>query len=186
LYKDIFIFENIRHSKLFEDLLRLLAVRVGGTVATHDLATALGTSSATVERYLRLLEQSYVIRRIYSFARNFANELKKSYKVYFYDVGIRNVLAEEFGSIESRLTKGVMFENFCFSEKFKSQTLEIFPPRIFFWRTRQGFEIDMVLEKGNEILAYECKWSNQSVSFSLFLKHYPHAKVGVVFLESFL
>src|SRR3989344_9249650 len=77
LYKDVFTFEAIRNPKAFEDLLTHLAYRIGNTISTNDLSKELGITQGTVEKYIRLLEQSFVIKRVYSFARNYANELKK-------------------------------------------------------------------------------------------------------------
>jgi len=180
LYKDIFVFENIKYPKILEDLLRSLASRVGGLIATSDLAKEVGANPATAERYIRLLEQSFIIKRIYAFSNNHSNELKKAYKVIFIDTGIRNVLTESWGDINSIGDKGTIFENFFMSELWKIGQLKIFSPRIMFWRTRQGDEIDCIEQFGQDINAYECKWKDQQVSFSLFLKKYPMAKTQVV------
>lgn len=180
LYKDIFVFESIRNPKMFEDLLKLLATAVGGTVSTHKLATDLGTTNHTVEKYIRLLEQSFVVKRIYSYSRNFANELKKSFKIYFIDTGVRNALTQNFTSLDNRLDKGALFENYFIIEKYKSGLKQTFPPYMYFWRTRQGLEIDLLIEKDGVLSAFECKFSDQPVSFSTFLKHYPGSETRVI------
>ena len=180
LYKDVFTFEEVRNSKVFEDLLINLAWSLGSTVSTNKLSNDLGIATDTVERYIRLLEQAFVIKRVYSFSRNYSNELKKSYKIYFYDIGVRNVLAGLNKSIEERDDKGALFEGLFFSELQKKNTLQIISPKINFWRTRSGVEIDFVESVGNKIVAYECKWSEEDVSFSLFKKHYPQASIEVV------
>lgn len=186
LYKDVFTFETIRNPKAFEDLLTHLAVRAGNTISTNDLSREIGVSQVSVEKYLRLLEQSYVIKRVYSFARNWANELKKSYKIYFIDVGVRNMLAGTLGGLVSDTEKGVMFENFAFSEFLKKDTLVPFPPKTYFWRTRNKLEIDFVRVSGNTIAAYEVKLSSQAVPFKTFLKYYPEATTSVLSPESLL
>ena len=179
LYKDIYTFETIKNPKILEDLVINLAHATGNTVSAYKLAQNLGVAPSTVERYIRLLEQSFVIKRIYSYSRNFANELKKSYKIYFLDTGVRNTLIEPVDMNDSQ-TKGILFENFFVIEKMKQGLLQIFPPRLHFWRTKQGLEIDLIEVENKKLTAYECKWQKQEVSFKTFLKKYPDAKTSVV------
>lgn len=186
LYKDIFIFEAIRNPKALEDLMTHLSFRVGSTVSTHDLSKEIGITQVTVEKYLRLLEQSFVIRRVYSFARNYANELKKSYKVYFLDNGVRNILAGVLHGATDAGELGVLFESYVLTEFLKRDALELVPPVIHFWRTRDKKEIDFVRVRGRDIHAYECKWKDTNVSFSLFKKYYPNARVEVVTPDTLL
>ncbi len=186
LYKDVFTFGALRNPKAFEDLVVRLASRVGGTISTNDLAKEGGISTRTVESYLRLLEQAFVIKRVYSFARNYANELKKAYKVYFIDIGVRNTFsAEGFNTSESTVA-GVRFESFIFSEFIKKDTLVPFPPRVHFWRTRDKKEIDFIRIGNNKIDAYEVKLSKTHTSFDIFLKYYPNATTQIITPESFL
>jgi predicted AAA+ superfamily ATPase len=184
LYKDIFMLESIRNPKMFEDLLKMLAARIGSTVSVNELANGLKTTSVTVEKYIRLLEQSFVIKRIYSYSKNFSNELKKSFKIYFLDLGIRNVLSQSFLPIDDRTDKGAIFENYFIIEKYKQGVLETFPPSIYFWRTRQGLEIDLLVEKNNQIEAFECKYGSEDVVFNIFLKYYPGSKINVIRLSN--
>ncbi len=186
LYKDVFTFEALRNPKAFEDLVVHLASRVGGTVSTNDLAKESGIAPRTVDNYLRLLEQAFVIKRVHSFSRNYANELKKAYKVYFIDVGVRNTFsAEGFTTTDSTIT-GARFESFVFSEFLKQDTLVSFPPRTHFWRTRDKKEVDFIRVEGKRIDAYEAKLSETNVSFKTFLKYYPDATTQVITPESFL
>ena len=179
LYKDIFTFEAIRNPKALEDLIKHLSFRIGSTVSTHDLSKEIGITQVTVERYLRLLEQSFVVKRVYSFARNYANELKKSYKVYFLDNGVRNILSGALHGLDDR-ERGTLFESYFLTELLKRDALDTAPPDTFFWRTRDKKEIDFVRVRGKDIHAYECKWQDTSISFSLFKKHYPDARAEVV------
>ena len=180
LYKDVFTFEAIRNPKAFEDLLTHLAARLGSTISTNDLSKELGITQVTVEKYMRLLEQSFVIRRVYSFARNFANELKKSYKVYFLDLGVRNALVGGLGGGARDPERGVLFEAFFFTELIKRDSLSPFPPKTYFWRTRDKKEIDFIRVDGTALRAYECKLTSGNVNFATFLKYYPEATARVV------
>ncbi len=180
LYKDIYIFESIRNPQLFEDLLKLLAHQIGQMVSVYELAQTLKTSRTTIEKYLKLLEQSYVIKKVRSFSNNHRNELRKAFKVFFLDLGIRNAIIDQLGDVDTREDKGVIFENFFFLELLKNGASETFPPNIYFWRTTSKIEIDFVVTKDEKISAYECKWQNDKVVFTQFLKLYPEAKTCVV------
>ena len=180
LYKDVFVFEAIRNPQIFEDLVKLLAMQIGQMVSVNELAVSLGISRSVVQKYLRLLEQSFIIKVVHSFSQNSRNELKKAFKVFFLDIGVRNSLVDIKKPIESRGDKGSIFENFFVSERLKLGTLETFPPDIMFWRTRTGIEIDVIEKSGFDISAYECKWGSKDVSFKEFLKLYPQAKVAII------
>ena len=181
LYKDIFVFEAIKNPQIFEDLIKALAYQIGNEVSIAELADSLKTSRANIDKYLRLLEQSYIIKKVRSFSRNGRNELKKAFKVYFIDTGIRNaVLGDIVMPLENRKDKGMLFENFFFLELLKNNSEKVFSPQIFFWRTRDQKEVDFVEVEGERVNAYECKWLESNVSFANFLKLYPQATTKVV------
>lgn len=186
LYKDIFVFESIRNPQIFEEMIKMLALQIGQLVSVNELATSLGASRTTIQKYLRLLEQSYITKRVYSFSRNRRNELKKAFKVYFLDLGIRNAVIDSIGAVEARNDRGAIFENLFYAELLKNGAVEPFPPAIHFWRTFEQKEVDFVLLHGEEISAYECKWSVDNVSFSDFLKRYPQASAQVMTLDTLI
>ena len=181
LYKDVFIFEAIRNPRSFEDMLKLLALQVGSLVSLNELAGELGISRSVVQRYMRLLEQSFIIKVVHSFSNNPRTELKKAFKVFFLDIGVRNALVDIETPVNNRKDAGFIFENYFVSERIKEgSNNSIFPPEIMFWRTRTGFEVDVVEKKGSAISAYECKWNDREVVFTQFKKAYPQATTKVV------
>ena len=186
LYKDVFVFEAIRKPKVFEDLVKLLAYQIGQLVSINELSLSLGVSRSVVLKYIHLLEQAFIIKIVYSFSTNPRKELKKAFKVFFIDIGVRNSLVDISSPLPDRQDKGVIFENFFVTEKIKEHTLETFPPDLLFWRTRTGVEIDVVEKKAGNISAYECKWSNKDVVFTVFKKAYPEAHTEVVTPDSLL
>ncbi len=187
LYKDVFIFEAIRNPQVFEDLLKLLALQVGSLVSLNELSIHLGVSRSVIQRYLRLLEQSFIIKIVHSFSNNPRTELKKAFKIFFLDTGVRNALVDIEKPLETRTDKGFIFESFFMTERIKDgNNTQIFPPDIMFWRTRTGVEIDVIEKKGDNITAYECKWSDTNVSFEPFLKKYPKATVHVITPDTLL
>src|SRR3989338_5499322 len=183
-YPDVFVFEDIRNPKVFEDLLKMLALQVGSTVSVNELAQTLGVTRTTVNRYLRLLEQSFIIKRVYAFSNNPRTELKKAFKVFFLDVGVRNALVDIASPMGTRADKGAIFENFFVAELMKKGTLEIFPSEIMFWRTRSGAEIDVIEKSGIEIFAYECKWKETATAPSSFTAAYHKARFVSITTEN--
>lgn len=184
LYKDVFVFEAIRNPKVFEDLLKMLALQVGSMVSVNELSQGLGVTRTTVNRYLRLLEQSFIIKRVYSFSNNPRKELKKAFKVFFLDIGVRNALVDIASPMDTRTDKGAIFENFFVTELLKKGSLEIFPPEIMFWRTRTGVEIDVIEKSGRDISAYECKWKEACIAPTLFKAAYPNAAFECITVEN--
>ncbi|MGB4942735.1 MAG: ATP-binding protein [Candidatus Moraniibacteriota bacterium] len=183
LYKDIYTFESIRNPRIFEDLVRLLALQVGSLVSVNELSQTLGVSRLTVAKYLRLLEQSYVIRIVRSFSRNPRTEIKKAFKVFFYDNGIRNAVIDRFSSVDERDDCGALFENFFVAERLKVSALRDAHSRVLFWRNRQGEEIDVIEEAENSLKAFECKWNEKHSHGrppAQFAKAYPQATFQVV------
>lgn len=189
LYKDIYTFESIRNPRVFEDLVRLLALQVGSLVSLNELSQTLGVSRLTVGKYLRLLEQSYVIKVVRSFSRNSRTEIKKAFKIFFYDNGIRNAVIDKFSQAAERDDRGALFENFFVAERLKLASLPGAHSRVMFWRNRQGEEIDVVEEGDEKVTAFECKWNRNTVSLrppAQFMKSYPEATFQVITPEVLL
>ena len=174
LYRDLYTYEGIKKSSLFENLLKALALQIGNEVSYNELANLLGVNKATVEKYIDLLEKTFVIFRLSSLSRNVRNELKKSKKIYFYDNGIRNAIINNFQSIETRSDLGALWENYLIAERKKYIDYHRLYRHRYFWRTTQQQELDYLEEYDGAIDAYEFKWkSERNIKFSkTFLDHY--------------
>jgi uncharacterized protein len=177
LYKDVLTWLDIRKPALLEKLMQLLAYQIGSEVSVHELALKLNTKSETVENYLTLLEKAFVIYRLSSYVTNQRKEVTKMKKVYFWDLGIRNALINNFNPIDARMDVGALWENFLITErlKFLSYNNELY--KAFFWRSLQQQEVDYI-EKGVDSLhAYEMKWTtNANVKITkAFSNSYPEA-----------
>lgn len=159
LYKDILSWENIKHPDKLQTLLRALAYQIGSQVSFNELAQICSLDAKTVEKYIGLLEQCYIIFRLPSYARNLRNELKSSRKIYFYDNGIRNALIADYNAPEIRQDIGALWENFVISERMKSNEYNKKWANRYFWRTKQQQEIDYLEEYGGNLHAYEVKWN---------------------------
>lgn len=155
LLKDILSFEQVKNSKLILDLLKLLAYQIGNEVSINELATKLSIGRNIVSRYLNLLEQNFIIFPLPSFAKNLRNEIRKKEKYYFYDLGIRNALIENFDSINTRGDLGALWENYLIIERIKRNTYTDPYKSIYFWRKLSGAEVDFVEVYSDHINGYE-------------------------------
>jgi uncharacterized protein len=174
LYKDVLEFENIKRADVLVKLLQLLALQIGQMVSYHELANALKISSATVERYIDLLEKSFVIFRLPPFSRNLRSEIGRKNKIFFYDVGIRNSIIQQYQPVDLRADKGALWENFLMVERLKWLQVNGLRPNRYFWRTQQQVEIDYLEERDGHLDAYEFKWQYKPVAPpSAFTKAYP-------------
>ncbi len=163
LYKDLLSYEGIRKPKVIFDLLRLLALQVGNEVSYNEIARTLSVNRETVRSYIDILEQAFIIFTVSPLHKNKRKEISRLNKIYFYDNGIRNALIDNFEPLEKRTDVGVLFENFFVSEKMKRRYSNGSLGKIYFWRTKQGQEIDLVEEYkgGEEYKIFECKWRDQ-------------------------
>jgi len=164
----------------------MIALQISSTVSVNELAQGLGVTRATVNRYLSLLEQSFIVKRVYSFSNNPRNEIKKGFKIFFLDAGVRNALVDIASPMAKRNDRGAIFENFFVSERMKKGSLEIFPPEIMFWRTRAGQEIDVIEKSGANISAFECKWKDIISPLAVFTKAYPSIAFASVNVDNIL
>jgi hypothetical protein len=114
------------------------------------------------------------------------NEIKKGKKYYFFDNGIRNVLINNFSSLDYRFDKGALWENFLLSERIKYNHYTGRTPNTYFWRTHDQAEIDYIEESDGILNAYEMKWNKTRIRFpNSFLKSYPTHQTNVVNKDNF-
>ena len=182
LYKDILSWESIKHPDKLQTLLRALAYQVGSQVSYNELSQMCSMDSKTVERYINLLEQCYIIFRLPSFSRNLRHELKSSRKIYFYDNGIRNALIADYRAPEVRQDIGALWENFVIAERMKSNEYYRRWVNRYFWRTKQQQEIDYLEEGGGKLHAYEMKWNPRTKASitKTFTEAYPNSEFQVI------
>ncbi|MFA5917245.1 MAG: ATP-binding protein [Candidatus Gracilibacteria bacterium] len=159
LYKDILSFGNIRKPDMIIKLLQALALQVGNQVSYTELANLIGVDKNTIENYIIILEKAFIIFRLGSFSRNLRNEIKFSKKIYFYDLGVRNALINNFNPLELRQDTGALWENFLISERIKYNSNNFLYVNSYFWRTFTQQEIDYIEESGDKLSAYEFKYS---------------------------
>jgi len=187
LYKDILKFDNIQKTDKLIKLLQALAYQVGSQVSYSELAQLCGIDGKTVEKYIIILEQAYIIFRLKPYSRNLRSELKNTRKIYFYDNGLRNALIADFRQVEMRTDIGALWENFIISERIKYLNYNALWANIWFWRTMDQKEIDYLEEADGQLAAYEFKWNAEAkVKFpKQFAETYQNSKFTVIHRDNF-
>jgi uncharacterized protein len=182
LYKDLLMLNSIKKPLILDKLIRALALQIGSEVSVNELAKLVGVDNKTVAKYIDLLEKSYVIFSLPAFSRNARVEIRKSRKIYFYDLGIRNAVLGNFIPVESRTDVGALWENYLILERIKQQCNMPFPPRHYFWRNVDQREVDYLEEAIEELSAWEFKWNTKAkVKIPLaFRNAYPNAQTAVI------
>lgn len=183
LYKDILTLDSINKPDKLVRLLKALALQIGSQVSYNEIGNLIGLDSKTVEKYVDVLEKSFIVFRLNSFSRNLRNELKTSRKVYFWDLGIRNAVIGNLSQVENRTDTGELWENFVIAERLKQNAYRGSFAQSWFWRTRQQNEIDYVEEEDGRLLAFEFKWNDRKANVKCpesFAKSYPDAEFKVI------
>lgn len=172
LWKDLLQCGLVKTPELIRRLLMLLAYQAGSEVSTNELASQLQMARQTIERYIDLLEQSFVIFKLSAFSTNARKEIVKGKKIFFWDTGIRNALLGDFTMSDIRPDIGSLWENWVISEAAKWNLLTGNNFELFFWRSRAQSEVDLILKKGTSISAYEIKWKTRHKSYRAFRDAY--------------
>ena len=191
LYKDILMWERIKKPDKLVRLLQSLAFQVGNEVSYNELGNNLELDNQTVEKYIQLLEKTFVIFRLGAFNRNLRKELKRSRKIYFYDNGIRNSLIANFNQPEIRNDTGALWENFIIAERIKYVRNNNIWANTYFWRTQDQQEIDYIEERDGKLYTFEFRWNPKSKArlSKTFSSAYPGTQFEVINpnnFESFL
>ncbi len=143
----------------FETFVRLAALRTAQVVNLQDLARDAGVSPRTAREWLSVLEDSFLIRLVRPWFTNRSRRMTKSPKLYFLDAGLAAWLGGWRNVEQARLGPmgGALFETQIFSEilrRFRHRAQEV---EIHFWRTRDGQEIDFLVEHGGRVWPVEVK-----------------------------
>ncbi|MDR1818539.1 MAG: ATP-binding protein [Puniceicoccales bacterium] len=187
LFRDIIAFEGIKNSAKIRRLLQLLSFQVGKEVSLTELATGVGISRQVVERYLDLLEKTFVIFRIGGFSRNLRSEITKSVRYYFADNGILNALQNNFVPVGARADTGALWENWLVAERVKRNAYFNHPANSYFWRTYAQQEIDWVEEIDGTLSGFEFKWGGKTPKTpTAWRGAYPDASFSVINRETYL
>lgn len=185
VFKDLLDLRLIENRSGALNLLKLLAHQIGSLVNYTELSSHLGLDVKTIKRYITLFEQSFILFTVLPYSTKQRDEIGKMPKIYFYDLGLRNALIENFHPMSNRPDAGQLFENFILAEVLKINYYNQYGYHMHFWRTKQGSEIDLVLSKSDGSLrGVEIK-SSTRVGGKAFSNRYPHAHTITVTKDNF-
>lgn len=187
LYKDILALTGVKKPMLLEKILKALAWQVGAEVSLNELSKIVAADVKTIDQYIYLLEQVFVVYRIGTYSRNLRNEINTKKKIFFYDNGIRNSLIGNYSPLEARQDIGALWENFLLSERKKLLAYNGFYGSIYFWRNKQQAEVDYIEEIDGKLYAFEFKWNPLTkVNFpKAFVENYKPEKTEVIHRDNF-
>ncbi len=187
LYKDVLALVGLKRPQLLEKILKALALQVGNEVSLNELAGLVSADIKTVDNYIYLLEQVFVVFRLGTISKNERNEISTKKKIYFYDNGIRNAVIGNFAPLPTRQDVGALWENFLMTERKKLLNYNGFHGRTYFWRNKQQAEIDYVEEIDGKVYAFEFKWNPAAKTKfpQAFIDSYQPVTTQVIHQENF-
>ncbi len=183
--KDITDFLRIENVQIFNNLFRLLAVQNANLLNLDNLAKALRVNRRFIEKYIQILESTFIVKRIYPFFKNYKKEITKTPKIYILDLGLRNFVLNNFNAIDLRTDVGVLFENFYLIQLLTQDVQRL--KKINYWRTTNQTEIDFIVQDEQTLTATEVKWQESAPphSFKTIKKYYPDILTRLVTKKDF-
>lgn len=169
--------DRINKSEQLKKLLQHLSFSIDQHISYNEIATKCGLDNETVERYIRLLEKSYVLISLPVYQTGQRYELKKAHKIYFLDNGFRNALIQNFNPIDLRNDVDPLWRNWLIAERFKRAINKQEDIKAYFWLTHTKQEVDYLEEKQGALFAYQLVW-NKKVKRKFpasFSQNYPLA-----------
>lgn len=189
--KDVIEILKVGKSDVMQKLLTLIAHSSGQLVNYNQLATDCSVSTSTIQHYLSILEDTYIISRVTPFVGNKRKEITSNPVFYFIDNGFRNQSLHQLStSLSMRQDIGLLFQSAIFQELLKFNEQHFYDVKIHFWRTQSGAEVDFVLYKNEDcIIPIEAKYRTMdrptiSRSFRSFIEAYQ-PKYGFFITKDF-
>lgn len=187
LYKDVLMFEGIKKSILIQNIIKALALQLGSEVSYREIGELVGVNYATVSKYIDILIKCNIIFELISLSRNPRNEIKRGKKIYFYDLGIRNSVIQNYNKLDSRNDFGALWENFCILEKLKKNQKDKTYSNTYFWRSSNQREIDYIEECGGILHTFEFKYNPKKIAKipNAFQILYPNNTFNLINSDNF-
>jgi predicted AAA+ superfamily ATPase len=170
--KDIIDIYDLKNEKLAKDILTKIALQIGSEVSVREIANDLKATVSTVSNYIEIFIKNYILIPLPSFKTNIRRAVSENRKLFFYDLGIRNILVRDFRELKLRPDKGGVFENFIVSEIEKQKRNLKAKQTVYFYREYGGLEVDLVLEDyKKQYKTLEIKSSDKKVKDIFPIKH---------------
>ena len=188
LYRDLLEYRGVKKPEVLQKLVRALALQIGSEVSYNELSRTVGVDKATVESYIDLLEKCFVVFRLPAYSSNSRSEMKRGRKIYFYDNGIRNALLSNFAPLELRDDVCMLWENMMVSERIKRNSYSRSYAQMYFWRTQQQQEVDLIEEQDGRLMAFEFKWNTKKKAKlpKTFIDNYPNTDFKVISPDNYV
>ena len=183
IFKDIYYLNLVKNTRNLALLLKLLAYQIGQQINVTELSNRLGIARQTIADYIEILKQTFLIFTLPPYTKKRRDEIAKTEKIYFYDLGLRNALINDFSPVEFRTDYGSLFENFVISEIVKLNQYYRERFSLYYWRTKWGSEVDLVLVRDGKYKAIEVKTRKGSIT-PAFKATYPEAEEFVVTMDN--
>jgi len=181
LYKDIFEFQQLKRPEILDQLVQLLAFQIGQEISYHELATQLRVDQTVIQRYISLLESAFIVFRLGSYSTNLRKEVIRSKKIYFWDLGVRNMMVQNFNNMQTRTDVGQLWENFCVVERLKKLEYTQSFSKQYFWRQYNGGEVDYLEHEEQVLQGFEFKWGDKKLKIPAYFKeNYPETKIELI------
>ena len=186
VYKDVLTFEKIKKSDELMKLLQLLAFQIGSEVSYYELGQQCGLNSRTVEQYIQILEQAFILFRLPSYTFNQRNAIKKKKKIYFRDLWVRNMLINNLNPLTLRNDIGGLWENFVIVEYLKKMHNHLENANVYFRKDPKA-ELDFIVSVNGELKWYEIKYTrNKSKNYQYIKDTLNLTSLEVINRENFL
>lgn len=159
LNKDLRTLAEVGDMRDFRRLIQLLAANIAQTVDYSEYAKQLGVSSPTIKRWISILEASYIIFLLPPYYKNYGKRITKRPKLYFFDTGLVSFLTgiKTFDQYNNGPLGGPLFENYVISELYKKELHTLGEGELFFLRTQDQAEIDLIIDRKTTRELYEIK-----------------------------
>ncbi len=185
--RDVSDFLKIENISGFNKLVQMIALTSGQVINKSDLSLKSGLAINTLDKYLQILQDTFIIDRVVPYFSNRMKEIVKNPKFYFFDPGLRNFALSNFQHPDQRYDKGFLYETFIFQELLE---LRQDNSKLKFWRTKVGAEIDFILDWQIKTVPIECKSTMKkpvlSRSYQNFLNFYKPSNGFVLTSDFFL
>ncbi|MBI5755244.1 ATP-binding protein [Candidatus Peregrinibacteria bacterium] len=184
--KDIISLLRIKKSEDFSRLLKVLAAQIGRIVHVSELSRMLGISQPTLNEYIWYLQKTFILQKVTPYFRNIRKEIIKTPIFYFNDLGLRNYALGLFGIANDPFDRSFVFQNFVFLW-LRALAMDT-NVHIHYWRTKQGAEVDFIIEKGQDLIPVEAKYQAMKRkevgrSFTHFIEAYHPQKAVILNLS---
>ncbi len=180
--------EYLKLEKVFETkkIVQYLAINNGQKTKYQNISQLVGLSEKTVKHYIEFLKETYLVSEVRPFYKNKNKEIVKIPKIYFIDTGVVNYFINNFNNLEIRTDVSFLFETYVLAELLK-QNYE--PEMVKYWQNKNGYEVDFVLERAQNIYGIEIKHKetlkkSDYITLNLFKREYPVAELFLVNLST--